>query len=217
MSAWEPEERWKGQDCFVIGGGSSLREFDWTRLYAENTIGCNDAFKHGVDVCKVCVFGDRGWWDAYEEDLAKYNGLVVTNIGKCAAGAPTWVKYMEREPFGFHRNALGWNGHTGSVAINLAFLFGVKRIFLLGFDMGRGEHDKSNWHDDILHPSAVLPESYELFLSRWDEALKSWHEDFSDVEIYNVTDRSALYGIPQLRTKIFWERRLHGMAASASC
>src|SRR3990172_1959860 len=113
---WIPEPIWQGQDAFIIGGGPSLRDFNWELLREENTIGCNNAFRLGLEICKVCVFVDRKFlfdgkgprMGVYEE-LAKFPGPVVTNCTQLIGCTEPWIKIMRRETRGLHRDALGFN------------------------------------------------------------------------------------------------------------
>ena len=195
---------WNGENAYIIGGGSSLHHFDWNLLKSENTIGCNDAYKLGEEICKVCIFGDYSWWQHHKDRLSEYKGVVVTNACGLASEKPSWVNYFERQPTGLFRNSLGWNGNTGASALNLALILGAKRIYLLGFDMGiiKG---KTNWHDEIIHKSAVLPSSYDMFLDRWKHVVKDLENKFPNREVINVNDDSRLYGIPTISTKTFWK------------
>jgi hypothetical protein len=211
MPVWTPTEDWKGQDVFIIGGGSSLRGFDWTRLHSELTIGCNTAFTLGSQVCKVCVFGDPAWFEKFKGDLEGYRGKVFTNAPSFLTGPLSkipWVWTMPRSPRGLHRESLGWNGHTGSIAINLALLLGAKRVFLLGFDM-KHIQGKSNWHDYIIRPYAIRPVVYRSFVRDFREIMKGWKQNFSDREIWNVTADSDLPAtmIPWWSPESFWRDR----------
>ena len=40
-----PDGEWAGQRCFIIGGGESLKDFDFSKLKNELVIGVNLAFK----------------------------------------------------------------------------------------------------------------------------------------------------------------------------
>lgn len=206
MPFWTIKENWKGQDAFIIGGGHSLRGFDWTLLHRENTIGCNTAFRLGEKVCKICVFGDPRWWEAFKEELQGFKGAVFTNSSCVLKRMPSWVWYVTRFPDGLHKDALGWNGHTGSTAINLAFLLGVKRVYLLGFDMFRTKKH-SNWHDEIVSEDATQDSSYVLFRNQNHKWIRAWHKKFRDREIWNVTNESRLEGVPKIPVDEFWSKR----------
>ena len=212
MPRWVPEKIWNDQDCIILGGGNSLRTFDWSLLKSENTIGCNTAFVHGPDVCKICIFGDLRWWKEYQFELSKYSdkgGVVFTNCVQLFASRLPWLWTLTRENRGLHTNALGWNGNTGASAINLAILLGAKRVYLLGFDMQHVD-GRSNWHNKILDPNAVRPFVYPQFCTQFKWVVKDWKEKFSNVEIYNVTESSGLSQdlIPWLSPKTFWAERV---------
>ena len=208
MPLWQPQQKWQDKDVFIIGGGPSLRKFDFELLKPELTIGCNSAFMLGVEICKICIFGDRNWFNTFEKGLAKYEGAVFTNCKSLLNTKLPWLWTMPRSERGFSHTALAWNNNTGVSAINLAFLLGVKRIYLLGFDMRRTvEH--SNWHDRIVNPAQVKPEVYRLFCVEYKKVVQSWHDVFPDVEIINVTFGSALPNeyFPWVDPDEFWEGR----------
>lgn len=212
MPVWTPKQIWQGADVFIIGGGPSLRDFHWGHIRGELTIGCNTAFTLGPEVCKVCVFGDESWFNHFKSQLTSYvgeGGVVFTNVQrlyKCRE--PSWLWTMQRQVRGMHTTALGWNGNTGAVAINLAILFGAKRIFLLGFDMHR-INDKPNWHEHVIRPKATRPHVYLQFAREFKAVARAWREKFSDVEIVNVTDDSGLGPeiFPWVGVDEFWANR----------
>src|SRR5574343_1711355 len=151
---WTPRAWWSGLDAFVIGGGRSLRNFDWSRLRGRPTVGCNDAFARGPSMCSVCVFGDLRWYQHHFKRLEQFPNPIITNQPSLHVGSPDWVLTMAREREGLHRGALGWGGNTGCIAVNVALLLGAERVFLLGFDM-KLNGKQSNWHEqNIGHPNA---------------------------------------------------------------
>lgn len=209
MSAWRPKPVWAGKDAFVIGGGPSLRTFDWSRLEHEHTVGCNDAYRLGSKVCKVCVLGDEEWFNCNSIKLAAYatTALVVTNCTALKNARP-WLRWMPRLDDGLYVDALGWNGNTGATAINLALLFGAQRVYLLGFDMGRTP-ERANWHDNQIDSRRCEPIVYTQFTRRYVAVARDWHAKFSDRELYNVTAASGLPAslIPWLDPTAFWNER----------
>ena len=195
MSYWDPQAIWEGEDCYIIGGGPSLKTFDWELLRGRNTIGCNSSFLLGVDFCEVCVFGDAKFWRAHSERLKYYGGLVVTNLPALASEeTPPWVKVMKRRARGLHTDALGWNANTGALAINLALLLGASRIFLLGFDMKLGEEGEVNWYEQ--HLDKPNPRSYKRFTKGFGWVAMDLRRKFPDRQVFNVTDDSDLKRFP---------------------
>jgi len=197
-------EPWYNQDVYVIGGGSSLKDFNWKLLEKLNTVGCNDAYKHGSTICKVCIFGDYDWWLHHSSRLDAYGGPVVTNQERLATDTPHRVHFFERSPRHFSRESLCWAGNTGVSAINLALKLGAKTVYLLGFDMGIRK-DGTNWHNEIIHHNAVLPSSYQTFLKRWSTAIKSLDAVFPNRTVINVNDDSKLQGIDSVSVNEFWK------------
>lgn len=211
MPRWTPEPIWDQQDVLIIGGGPSLQKFDWSLLKKENTVGCNTAFVHGPEICKVCLFGDFRWWQKYQSELSKYadqGGTVFTNSPQLFPTKIPWLWTMGREAHGLHEKSLGWNGNTGASAINLAILLGAKRIFLLGFDM-KHLNGRSNWHDRILDKRLVRPTVYSMFCKQYKWVVSDWRKKFSHVGIWNVTSDSGLDSalIPWMDPTAFWAGR----------
>ena len=191
MPRWIPERVWDQQSCVIIGGGPSLTNFDWSLLKSENTIGCNTAFTLKEEVCKVCIFGDHRWWNKFQFELAKYKGTVFTNCPQLMNSKIPWLWTVSRENRGLHTNALGWNGNTGASAINLALLFGVSEIYLLGYDMKRTK-ERSNWHNKIIDEKAVRDSVYPKFADQFKFVHSDWKRKFENVRIHNVTNDSGL-------------------------
>ena len=206
MPQWITKPIWEGEDAFIIGGGPSLQTFDWNVLRVEKTIGCNTAYIHGSDICKICLFGDKSFFQYHEDGLKDFTGVVVTNLSKFKKANEPWVWFIPRVGKGLGTAALGWNGNTGASAINLALILGAKRIFLLGFDMKRTV-SRSNWHDIIINEKTVRNCVYEKFNRDFQAVVRDWHEKFPDREIINVTDDSDLDGFPKVETHEFWEGR----------
>lgn len=192
MPLWNPDQRWTGRDVFIIGGGPSLRGFDFERLRGQATIGCNSAFRLGQALCNVCFFSDLAWFEKNYADLERFRGDVVTHCEELTSAEESWLKRMRREHYGLHHDALGYGGNSGCSAINLALIMGAKRVFLLGMDCKPGPNHRSqpNWHNhhiEIVHP--------EVFL-KFDEGFRAVARDlprkFPNAEIINLGPDSAL-------------------------
>ena len=213
MPEWKPEPIWKGEEAFVIGGGTSLRGFDWSSLKDENTIGCNNAFRLGPDICDVCVFVDRKFIfsgpnqlrKGYYDELAKFPNPVVTNDTQLKTRPEPWIKWMPRRPKGLHLDALGFNANCGATAINLALLFGAKTIYLLGIDMHLDKDGHPNWHaHQIDKPSK---EVYERMLATFGHVSKDLAVKFPGCKVFNVNKNSNLMVFPKLDPDVFWAGR----------
>lgn len=189
MTRWKPDREWEGQDAIIIGGGSSLAKFDFERLRGRNTIGCNDAFKLGPEIVKVCVFADSCWFHRNKWDLEKFPNTRVTHSPSLVNLDLPWLKQMVRAKDGLQTNGtLAYNYSTGATAVNLALYYGATRIFLLGFDMGRGQNGRTHWHHYNERP--IQDESYKRFM----KGFASVHlhlKKFPGVKVLNVTAGSS--------------------------
>lgn len=201
MAKWEPEPIWEGEDAYVIGGGPSLREFDWSLLHGKNTVGCNSAFSLGAEVCKIVVFGDAMWWEKIgREGTEKFGGLVVGCSPRLHKDACPWLLKMDRHARqGLGTEGLGWNGNTGSLAINLALILGARRVFLLGFDMKLDmkldKKRRANWHE--LRYEDPKAEVYHRFCLAFVRVGKSLPKVFPGREVINLTEDSNLDVFPK--------------------
>lgn len=205
MPHWIPEAKWEGEDVFIIGGGNSLKGFDWGLLENECTIGCNSAFTLGEKVCKICVFGDAKWFRKYQSELQSYKGVLFTNSSQLRNTRLNWLWTMPRKGKGLGTSALGWNKNTGALAINLALVLGAQQIFLLGFDMHLSKEGKSNWHNRLMgRPDKRV---YEKFIEGFTRVSIDLKKVFPGREVINITDNSDLDIFPKVNCEQFWKER----------
>jgi hypothetical protein len=201
MPVWTPKRVWDNRDVYVIGGGKSLEHFDWSLLLNKCTIGCNDAYKYGVDISKICFFGDFLWFEEFKHDLTKYKGTVFTNAPALYNTKINWLWTMQRESSGVHTDSLGWNFNTGACAVNLAVLLGAKRIYLLGFDM-KLINGQNNWHpNELAKPN---PDVFEKFIEGFKALKIDMDKKHPEIEVINITDDSDLNLYPKIGVKEFW-------------
>lgn len=191
----EPE--WKGEDCFAIGGGASLRDFDFSWLKGRRTIGANDAFRLGPAICARAAFCDWKWWKVSKWELEKYakaGGVVYSVCPDTARFNIDWLGQLGRlcdragNPIlgiSDRRDAVGFNHNTGACVVNLAYLLGCRRIFLLGFDMQASpKHRVTHWHN---YRTGQTPQkSFDRFRAAFDVVAKDLAE--REVQVFNVTD-----------------------------
>ena len=191
---WTVPDIWKGGECFILGGGPSLKKEDVARLEGRRVIAVNMAFTL-ADWIDVMFFGDAGFLKNYglSNGLMDWPGLKVTTAP--AHLKRDWLRVVQRKngPRGLSKNPnwLWWNLSSGACAINLAFLFGVKRIVLLGFDM-RKVDARNNWHDVYRGAGQKAHHNpYGKFVGRFAaiaDALKA-----HGVECLNATPNTALH------------------------
>jgi len=150
---WGGEKIWSGEVAYVIGGGPSLKDFDWEMLRGKRTIGCNSAYKLGSDLCEVLFFGDVLWFERNKDDvLRNYKGRIFSSLPNIVASNHPRLWGLPRKKLGAGEQEIGWNGNSGFSAVNLAAIFGARKIYLLGFDMALGPNGENNYHNDTVFP-----------------------------------------------------------------
>lgn len=199
-ATWEAPRIWPGEECYIIGGGPSVKDCDLTPLHTKRVIAVNNAFTLGP--WPVMFYGDCRWEIQHRETLRQFSGLRVHGCSQNEGVAYVHKILRIANQYGIHRDPakLCWNLSSGACAINLAVHFGVKRIVLIGFDMQKvgGE---SNYHrDHDIHKATpkqqAVYDPYERFLAPFPKIA----EDLSriGVECVNATPGSALTVFPTM-------------------
>lgn len=207
---WTIPEMWRGESVAIIGGGPSLRGFDFTGLQNEGFkfIGCNSAYMLG-DWVDVCTFGDVDWYVCNYHDevpdennlsapgLKKYKGLVVTNDWThMRNNTDPKLCLTHRHPNRFvpeDPTTLGFFQNTGFMSISLALKMGCRKILLLGFDM-KAEGNQCNWHEHHIRLMNAKPnvEVWSNFLAHEKTLKNLLMRDYPDAWILNANPDSAL-------------------------
>lgn len=222
---WPVPVIWEGGDCFIIGGGPSLTGIFnipsgvvnsvtsgespmsayspyLSPIHNKHVIAINGAYKLGLWV-DVCIFGDNGWYLSNRRALAKWPNLKVS----CApwfsnkeGPALEGIKYVPKTPvtvrgLSTSPKCILWGYHTGASAINLATLFGAKRIYLIGFDMRLSEEGNSHWHFEYGTARKSPPFRRHLAVYPFIAA----DAKKMGIEIINLSPNSAIKDIPHGR------------------
>ena len=174
---------WNGRRCFIVGGGPSLKGFDWSRISKELVIGVNRVFEF-CDPTILFSMDDRYranienpnrhmWYGL--ETLRKFNETPALKVWKYEK-QPDWpfgpdvLQWACPDPFGFSGaivNGLGGGSNSGFGALNFAWLLGANPIYMLGFDMKGDSNGKQAWfhagHPDSQQARNIYPKFSEFF------------------------------------------------------
>jgi hypothetical protein len=132
----------------VVGGGPSLRDFDWKRLDGLNTVGCNFSCPNPmVSISHDATFVRPAPRGCLEEWMALPGHHIHVNRQlQQPVQAVTFLNHL-KEYSNDYRIGIMAGSNCGIAAINLADCLGARSIYLIGFDM-KGENGQSaNWHD----------------------------------------------------------------------
>lgn len=192
MPKYRIPRMWPDSEVFILGGGPSIREVDVDRLRGRCVIAVNNAFKLG-DWIPVMTFGDFKWYFWNMEELLRFPGLKITTCQKHDNKAGILcVNKLATDGLSRDPGVIHFNRSSGASAINLATLFGAKRIVLFGFDMKARGIDR-NFHrehvdwDKKKNPFNTFLRAFEVIA----RDLKSMH-----VECVNANSDTALKEFP---------------------
>lgn len=120
---------------FIVGGGPSLRGFNFDRLKGCDVFATNAAY---VDVpwSRYLVFADeRFWqWNHLTPEWAAFTGQKVTTWKRSPPGIIRYHGVQHGVKLAQHPMQLA-GSNSGEKALNLAYHFRPPCIYLLGFDM----------------------------------------------------------------------------------
>lgn len=148
---------------------------------------------------------DRDWWEQRDSCGLRYIDLVRKFFrGRCCTPDAGAAREHDLELVALERReglstkeavvaAGGLVGNSGAQAINLAYLWGARRLVLVGFDMCKlkDETDQvlSHWHGD--HPKPLKNDSpYPRFVAGMAQMAADLYAH--RVEVINCSPRSAL-------------------------
>jgi len=199
-----PTGAWKGEACFILGGGPSLPvEMVPEFIKRGRVIAINTAYKLHPEA-DICYFADLNFFEWNRRDLHNYTGpLLLTRNDlphirckrKIRRIAHMGGYRLSRDP----GHLAGWC--SGSNALNLAYLHGADPIVLLGFDM----KPVGNWHSE--HKKTTRPDRYEKKYIPFFEAMAP--ELAKDgIRVLNASPGSALSCFPIIDPEeiLNWQR-----------
>ena len=147
---------------------------------------------HSADVLYACDFL---WWKVSYDRVAKEFGGGLWTQDRATGERWPKIRCLRNEAReGLGQEAIRTNGNGGAGAINLAYLFGCRRILLLGFDMKLGPKGEKHWHAD--HPKPLVQsQTFE----EWRHKMRRIAGDAKTLgcEIINCTPGSALEVFPR--------------------
>lgn len=231
MAFWKIPKIWEGGECWIIGGGPSIPyEFGVPEEIIAKVQGGElplEAYspylspihdKHCIAINAACFIGD--WYDLiFFGDSGFYwqNRDAVLPIGKLKiTSSPNMLQMGRREGIktiqrndGYARgisrapNTLSWNFNSGASAINLAYHFGVRKVYLLGMDMCAGEHDGNQHFHRVYMAPGLKKNPMKLPFRRHLPSFPIIAKDAEELglEIINVSQRSTITEFKKMTIK----------------
>lgn len=168
---------WTGKECVIIGGGPSLKGFDFSRIPSHyKTIAINAAFKF-CPQADLCFSEDVRFIERFGEELHRdFNGTVLWHClkgidperGLKACPRVQIIRELRDDKYwSKDLGSLSFSSNSAVGAINLAEILDSFRIFVLGLDCRAEGPVLENFH-------AEYPQGWQV------TALNaySWKSDF---------------------------------------
>ena len=209
LAAVLPNDAWLNKKCFILGGGPSLKGFDFSVLDNHLTIGINRAFQYYPNE-KINYSMDSDLYDKMKRgDLDKPGELPMLEQWLAFKGLRVYLTPMELKEMGkevllvkrlFYKsvsrdlqNGIYGGCNSGLGAIMLAVALGANPIYLLGYDMQTT--DVSHWHGG--YPNKDMKEfNDKLVQYRHEiEEMQPLYEKLG-VQIFQTNKDSALKCFP---------------------
>jgi hypothetical protein len=145
---------WRDEPCFLIGGGPSLRGFDFERLRGRGKIIVINRAYEFVQFADLLFFMDWKFYKLCHEEPER------RRLWESFAGRKVFLNLMGRKVddcFSVRsagRSGISWHigkglyhgNNSGHGALNLALALGARPIYLLGYDMKNDAEGHTHFH-----------------------------------------------------------------------
>jgi hypothetical protein len=194
---------WGDKPVAIVGGGPSLKGFDFERLKDRFTIVAVNASMFDIPFADAGFTIDnramREWWPRLLGISYPQFYAVPHHILRLAGGPPTrqmnFIRRQQGAELTTMPSRITAGGTSGFGALHLAFLRGAKKIVLFGFDYSSGN---GQWHHN---------EGHYTFQQQQDAAQwQRWAKNFDraavilkghNVEVINASPESAIQAFPK--------------------
>ncbi len=148
---WTIDPEWRGERCFIVGGGPSAASAPIERLRGRKVIAINSSYDL-VPFADILFFADARWWRLHRDrpGFREFAGRMVT-ISPHVADRKVEHLYRSNPPglaYGCNRVVMRKTGVAA--AVNIAVHLGVASIVLIGVDAAPAPDGTTHHHEP--HP-----------------------------------------------------------------
>ena len=181
-------------ECYIVGGGPSLKGFDWNLLSDKYVIAVNRSYEV-LPNARIVYFTDLDWYEEHKQGLNSHRGCLINGSNSVSQHIPNVIQYTLTQQYGLvmEDKCLAHGHNSVYAAINLAVQMKFNKIYLLGVDM-KWSGDDTHWHDG--HTRTDPEHAYKMMLTAFDTIVDPLKE--LNVEVINVNDinKTALKAFP---------------------
>lgn len=193
---------WKNSTTVILASGPSLTDEDinvarrsWGNSPLTKIIAINETWRR-CDIAHVLYGADPEWWEDRGPALKKFHGELWTQDKNWPANRATdWGIRQIKSEYGADISTdpsfIYQGANSAFQAMNLAILFGSRKIVFLGLDLGRSPEGETHWHKYPDKFERSDPEhSYNLFRNSFNAAAPKLQR--LGVEVINASRRTTL-------------------------
>lgn len=185
---------WKDETVYIVGGGPSLKDFDWNRLKGKKVIAINRAYEV-LPFADVMYWTDGRFYKWYKASIDKFPGMKVTCRPAPMADDNVILIKSSASPDGLDMRPsfIAHGNNSGFGAINLAAKLGATKIYLLGYDMD-SKPTQTHWHsgyNKVKHNHSIY-DKMMLYFDRLPGQLKKLK-----IDVWNANPKSRLKTFPR--------------------
>jgi len=200
---------------FIVGGGNSLKDFDFNLLKNEITICINQSIFH-VPEPNYFITMDYSWILSLKTK-GQYEDFIMSNVNKffIANLSPnSGLRYIDNQfifknkdvydlssidviiKSSFSKIFGNWNSfahgnNSGFCALQLALCLRFKEIYLLGVDLCTKD-GKSHYHDDYKQDIKHFHNKLELYYENFKSSINDYKENKPKTKIISCSKISRL-------------------------
>lgn len=186
VNYWRAPRLFAGETVFIVGGGPSVLAHDLKRLAGRPTIAINASYE-ATPFAQFLFFNDPLFW---QQHAARARSTFAGRIVSTAPMVGEDLTYMRRRrPIGLttRDDELGVEFTSMTGALDLAYLFGARRIVTLGLDGQADGHGRTHHHAPHAHASVFHWEAQRRDLATYVAPLVA-----AGIEVVNASPGSAV-------------------------
>lgn len=200
----------QSENIIIIGGGPSVLDYDVAKIISRGlVIGVNDAAIH-ADV-DVAVSMDRLWFENRYDMLLEKETPSYIRRSAAQNILPKYLEHFYLFDCDHTSNRMTetdkiLNGtNSGMCAINLAYAWKPKNIWLFGFDMKRDSQGRAYWYPPYPWVKSDNGATGNKKYHDWSEQFDRIFMQCADagIKLINVNEQSAIRGIPKISFEDF--------------
>jgi len=176
---------------YIIGGGPSLKGFNWNLLEGKNVLCVNRAFQQ-VPWALAVFWTDSRFYRWFQKELEEFKGIkVACRYSQLYKKDIVLVKSTGGHSIDLDAHCVKSGNNSGYGALNVAFHLGAKKIYLLGYDMW-SDASGTHWHDGYItsHNHGIYDRAMIGDFSKAEA-----HYRKVGINLYNANPKSRLESI----------------------